>query len=271
MSCRCFSKQQYGYEYGIAIFTEECGNGDFCFVIIEALQSVRRELSIRHDEINNLLQFLNFMENSFEMEEKPEQKPEEKFDSTTVMTSIKAGIVLMLYNAVESTITKCLEKLHEELGSQKLKFDDCNEKIKQLIVMYYENAKLKSSDVQKKVPYILEQYGYMTGKNVFHISYKELSKFYSLYSGNLDSREIVAVLGKYGIELNERASELKTIKEDRNKLAHGELSFEEVGRNLSVPQLIKMEKTTFGYMEKVIGAVEEYMGGKMFLAADFKE
>ena len=142
---------------------------------------------------------------------------------------------------------------------QELGFDECTDEIRQLLLAYYENAKEKSLDIHKRVPYILELHDYMKGEITFPLSYNQLCQFYSLYSGNLDSREIISVLKKYGIDFEEKASELKTIKDDRNKLAHGELTFEEVGRNLSLPQLRHMKEKTFRYMESVIDIMNAFI------------
>lgn len=222
------------------------------------MQSITRDLSIRSEELNSILEFLNLMESGgFEYKR-------EFNNSTTVKTSIKAGIVLMLYNAVESTVTKSLERLHETLIRQKLMFDDCNEKLKQLIIIYYENAKEKNLDVQNKAPYILRFYDYIQQNRSFELSYKDLSKFYSLYSGNLDSREIISVLNKYGMDFQVRITELKTIKNKRNELAHGELTFEEVGRALSVQQLMSMKERTFDYLEKIIDEIEIFIENEKY-------
>lgn len=83
---------------------------------------------------------------------------------------------------------------------------------------------------------------------------------------NLDTREIINVLKKYGIVYEERCSELKTIKDYRNKLAHGEDSFEEVGRNLSIPQLEEMFRKTFEYLDKMLDEIERYLSDEKYRA-----
>ncbi len=221
------------------------------------MQNIRRELGLREEEADSLLNFIAMMESDDDLVNDLRRRM--RRDHTTIMTSIKAGIVLMLYNAIESTMTKCLEKLHDIFIQQELGFDECTDEIRQLLLAYYENAKEKSLDIHKRVPYILELHDYMKGEITFPLSYNQLCQFYSLYSGNLDSREIISVLKKYGIDFEEKASELKTIKDDRNKLAHGELTFEEVGRNLSLPQLRHMKEKTFRYMESVIDIMNAFI------------
>lgn len=230
------------------------------------MHNIKRELGLRNEETNSLLRFLRLLESDDESANKLRLCMGCEY--TTIMTSIKAGIVLMLYNAIESTMTKGLEKLHEIFIQQNLRFDECTDEIRQLLLVYYENAREKSLDIHKRVPHILQLFDYMRGEIIFPLSYNQLCQFYSLYSGNLDSREIISVLKKYGIGFEEKISELKTIKDDRNKLAHGELTFEEVGRNLSVPQLEHMTQKTFKYMEDVINAMEDFVEGKRYKRHD---
>lgn len=225
------------------------------------MEGVKRELSIRKEEADSLLNFLKSLESgAVEGSTAIERR-------TTVQTSIKAGIVLMLYNAVESTITKSLERLHEIIIDKELAFSDCNDSLKKLLVVYYENAKAKSSDIHKQVPFILELNNYLGNNGNFSLSYSVLAKYYTLYSGNLDSKEIQAVLNKYGITFEERATELQTIKNMRNKLAHGESTFEEIGRDLSIQQLEHMQSRTFEYLEKTIITIEEYLQTEKFINA----
>lgn len=217
------------------------------------MQSIENDLSIRREEVDSVIGYLQHMENG-DVEYRTEVQ-----GLTTVKTSIKAGIVLMLYNAIESTMTKCLVHLHTVLITKKLAFNHCNDNLKHLVAVYYENAREKSSDNHRKASLALEFYDYIIGNSTFNLSYEEISKFYTLYSGNLDSREIISVLEKYGIKFEERASELKTIKDFRNKLAHGENSFEEIGRELTLQHIGQLKDKTFGCLEKMIDEIKQYI------------
>lgn len=224
--------------------------------------NIRRELELRNEEASSLLRFLSILESGENASNNLRQSIGR--DYTAIMTSIKAGVVLMLYNAVESTMTKCLERLHDIFIQQNLGFDECTDEIRHLLLVYYEYAQEKSLDIHKRVPYILQLHDYMKGEINFPLSYSQLCQFYSLYSGNLDSREIISVLKKYGIDFEEKVSELKTIKDDRNKLAHGEQTFEEVGRELSLPQLEHMKERTFSYMGSVIDTINDYIKNEKY-------
>lgn len=208
---------------------------------------------IREKEADNIINFLKLIENN-NMDYQAYST-----NKLIVITSLKSGIVLMLYNAVEAMVTDCLKKIHQTLISKELTFDNCNEDIKRLIVGYYENAKDKINNINDRIPFMLKFYDYIQEKRYFELSYEELSKINSLYSGNLDAKLIVSVLNKYGLEFNERITELKTIKDKRNKLAHGEESFEEVGREITSDQLEVMKNRTFQYLKKMIDEIELFI------------
>ncbi|WP_302162117.1 MAE_28990/MAE_18760 family HEPN-like nuclease [Phascolarctobacterium faecium] len=217
------------------------------------MNGIRNNLKIRKSEADNIINFLKLIEN----EDMNYQAYTIK--KLIVKTSIKSGIILMLYNAVEAIVTDCLKKIHQKLISEALTFDNCNENIKKLIFVYYEKAKDKSNDVHNRISYMLKFHDYIQEKRCFELSYEELSKFYSLYSGNLDGKVIISVLNKYGLGFDKQIGELKTIKDKRNKLAHGEESFEEVGRELSLEQLESMKDKTFQYLKEMIDEIDRFI------------
>ena len=73
------------------------------------MRNVKKELQIRKEETNSLICFVKHLEEKFILER------EVGYDVLTVKTSMKENIILMLYNAVESTLTKSLEKIHETI------------------------------------------------------------------------------------------------------------------------------------------------------------
>lgn len=224
------------------------------------MRNVKRELLIRNEETNSLLCFVKHLEEKFLLE------TEVEYNVMTVKTSMKANIILMLYNAVESTLTKSLEKVHEKIKESRLKYGDLCIEIRKILAVYYGYSMEKSSNVNNAMDYVLQLIDFANGNVYFDISYKELIQKYPMYNGNLDSRVIITVLKRYGIDYDERCSELKTIKDDRNKLAHGEDSFEEIGRNLSIQQLEEMANRTFKYLEKMVRKIECYLDEEKYRA-----
>ena len=222
------------------------------------MNNTKRELSIRKDEATSLLMFVKYLDEKF-------IPPDDcMYDYMTVKTSMKANIIMMLYNAVESTVSQCLEKVHDRINANNLKYEDLSDNIKKLIAVYYGHSIDQANNVDNAMEYVLRFSDFINGNVNISISYEELTKKYQMYSGNLDTREILNVLKKYGINFEQRCSELKTIKDYRNKLAHGEESFEEIGRTLSVQQLQEMENRTFEYLETMITEITKYLDEEKF-------
>lgn len=222
------------------------------------MNNTKRELSIRKDEATSLLMFVKYLDEKF-------IPPDDcMYDYMTVKTSMKANIIMMLYNAVESTVSQCLEKVHDRINANNLKYEELSDDIKKLIAVYYGHSIDQANNVDNAMEYVLRFSDFINGNVNISISYEELTKKYQMYSGNLDTREILNVLKKYGINFEQRCSELKTIKDYRNKLAHGEESFEEIGRTLSVQQLQEMENRTFEYLETMITEITKYLDEEKF-------
>lgn len=221
--------------------------------------SINNELQIRKIESDNFISFLEQIEcYRFHFDEGS------TINITSLRTSLKASTIIVLYNAIESLITQCLIKIHSEIINENLLFRNANNCIKKLIMLYYEKAVADCNDQSKIVEYKYEFLQLTSSNEPIKISYSDLTSHYSLFSGNLDSRAIKDVLQKYGIPFDQEQSELKTIKKYRNQLAHGEKSFEEVGRELSVQQLRVMHTKTFGYLQNVVIEVEQYINNKNY-------
>lgn len=218
--------------------------------------SVKNDLADRKAETENLIKFIFFLENNSPMTT--------GIDVLRLNTSIKANTVLMLYNAVEATVTSCLNKVHAVINLEHIKFNELTNEMKKLFAMYYGSSIDKAGTLSNEMDYVLLFVDLLQSEQCINITYKELSDNYQLYSGNLDSKEIKSVLSKYGIDFQEACSELQTIKKDRNILAHGEQSFEELGRRLSKEQLQVMCNKTFVYLEQMIDEISDYLSEKRY-------
>ena len=118
-------------------------------------------------------------------------------------------------------------------------------------------------------------YFLINGKNKIKLTYKSMVKTYQLFSGNLDAREILSVFkNKYGFEFNKnelKESVLKRIREGRNDLAHGSLSFEEYGRNLTIQDIEAMKDKVFSFLDRLIEKVEIYLTKQLYKKLELRE
>lgn len=217
------------------------------------MQSTKNDLATRKNEVEEVLKFMRYFEADFTVPDDAD------FSILSVKTSIKANVILMLYNAVESTVTSCLKKIHERIRNDRVIYTDLSYQLKKIMASYYGYSMDKAANIDAKMDIALQFADFVNSTSNFDVSYDDLTKKYQLYSGNLDSKEINNVLKKYGVQFSEKCSELQTIKRDRNILSHGEMSFEEIGRELSIQQLQEMSNRTFCFLNKMIDAILAFL------------
>ncbi|MCP4699963.1 MAG: hypothetical protein GY862_24395 [Gammaproteobacteria bacterium] len=169
-----------------------------------------------------------------------------------------------LYNLVESVVTQSLEKIHFHICGKNIQFSNLNENIQKLVISYYYKAISQNRSNDKETVNYLHELLLLNNES-FGLTYDTMTNFYALYSGNLDSRKIRKVLENYGIFYDNPSNELKTIKEKRNTLAHGEESFEECGRSMTYEQLNVLKEKTYLYLDDMIQSIESYLANENYI------
>lgn len=173
-------------------------------------------------------------------------------------TITKASIILILYNQIESKITTSLTIIHDEVSA--IDFSRLNENIRGLLCQYHLHGK-KTYHLRTGLQLTIE-------KSLFLPPYLDFNKSVKLYSGNLDIKKIQEILKKYSIptvKISEPdARNILKIKNFRNILAHGERSFKEIGRILSVRDVEILIKSTNELLTKIDSTIETYLQKKMY-------
>ncbi len=176
------------------------------------------------------------------------------------LKTMKASCFLMFYNLVESSIRGSMSKLYEKMNSENhglLEFDAfvkeiwIEQKFKSMEPIssnqntYRKLIKSMVDDVLDLVPISLD-----SGKLPI--------------SGNLDARKIRKLFSKHNIPINTHyrafnGAELKTIKDQRNSLAHGSVSFAECGQEYSVQMIIDIKREAVIYLRSLLKNVQKYI------------
>ncbi|CQR25410.1 hypothetical protein BN1356_01750 [Streptococcus varani] len=100
-------------------------------------------------------------------------------------------------------------------------------------------------------------------QNTLNSEYKiEIEKESFHLSGNADVQEIKNILKIHGVSYDDNifgdyGGALLTIKTQRNRLAHGNVSFEENGRGFSISQIIGFKEKTYECLEYFVSLVEQ--------------
>ena len=82
----------------------------------------------------------------------------------------------------------------------------------------------------------------------------------------MDAGEIRKVANKVGFGEVSDGRYLVKIKEKRNQLAHGELSFGDVGKDHSVNDMMTYKDNAVEYLQEVMVSIETYISSKNYAA-----
>lgn len=174
---------------------------------------------------------------------------------------LKANFILMLYNMIESTARTALVVIYEKIYNDSLTFEQCRTEIKELLISEIRRHLVKDSKVFKNA--------HETATPFFMCVYKVISDKKDFFSGNVDGRQIKKAFKQFGLTLDREGKEYKfpkskNIKEIRNQLAHGEVSFNELGRNIEPTDLVDYYNQVNNMLKRLLEEVEDFVEGKKY-------
>ena len=171
--------------------------------------------------------------------------------------TLKANGFLLLYNLVKSTMRNAIEAIFEEFKNKSISFDQLKPEIK-LIVL--QNLKTPSP---KKLYLTINQ----LSTDIITATFDREK----LFSGNVDARLIKEIAEKYGFSYQtdftktKNGQNLVVIKSNRNDLAHGIRSFEEVGRDKTIEELLKIKEEVVEYLRQILENIRDYLDNEEYL------
>lgn len=222
------------------------------------MNSILEDLIEKNQETLDFIELIDFIDNAGS-EIKSSDGEKSLHIKPNLRKTLKGLVFLLMYNTVESTMRDCIYRIHEEMGSKNINFDDLRDDIKKHII---QQLKTHSS-----LEYFVS--------NIQNISIDICHKLIDqrkIFSGNIDHRAIQKTAEKYGIDLNQNKNfkrngqRLLIIKSNRNSLAHGEATFSGVGKNYALSDLQSMNNETAAYLEDMIEHIQAYMSNSSYLS-----
>lgn len=230
------------------------------------MNNAKREFNDRVGEVNK---YFTFLEDVLEKEALlllPNGNLKKRID-VELTAILKSNLILLLYNLIEATVTNCLMAIHNSICNGNCKFSELSEELKSIFIDYYfkniNSNKLNEENLALHLKAMINIWAY---NDIVSLSYDEYTKFKTgnTFSGNLDSKEIRKIAKKYGVEFDLECSEIRKIRDCRNKLAHGEITFIECC-NLFTPQYIRnLKEKTINHMDNFVLAIEDFVNNKKY-------
>ncbi|AXT50316.1 hypothetical protein D1818_05530 [Aquimarina sp. BL5] len=175
---------------------------------------------------------------------------------------MKSTCFLILYNLVESTIKESFTELYDQINNEETTIDQINTSFRKLwIKQQFKNADPLSSNQNTYREIITTVVNSILDMEFFTLNSNHLP-----ISGNLDARKIRELYNKHSIDLKIHytalaGGELRTVKDKRNALAHGNISFSQCGQEYTVEDLINIKRKTVTYIKSSLRYIKKYADG----------
>lgn len=228
---------------------------------------VEREFINRKSEIE---EYYTLLENIIEKEAKlsfPDERKE--IIQVDLRATLKAGAILLLYNLVESTISNSVKEIHRAFSDENIKYIELSDKIQEKILKHYYSILKKQEGITEanRITELRKMVSIFNMDSVVKLYHEDFVKYNtgSEFSGNLDAKTIRNVINSYGLEINMESNALRVIKDKRNKLSHGELSFRETCNNDTMPYMNVLKNNTFLFLEEVLSSIKTFINDKKYL------
>ncbi|MCD4795533.1 MAG: hypothetical protein K8R54_20045 [Bacteroidales bacterium] len=160
---------------------------------------------------------------------------EKRFEiDTDLFKVLKANGFLLLYNLIESTILNCIVAVFDELEEKKQTYLNVSEAIRK----YWLKNKYKHDEKIKKES-VVNQF-YKISSDIFNNVIMSIDKTKIEYAGSIDTVRIAKIADDLGIILNmsyfrknKHGVAFEEIRKHRNNLAHGKMTFSNIGKNVT--------------------------------------
>jgi hypothetical protein len=172
---------------------------------------------------------------------------------------LKSNCILILYNSMEAVSKEAISDIFWAIKINSINYDNLTPLIKREIMVNLKKQENSPDNLASSIKTI--------NQDIIHESFKRDT----LFSGNVDAQKLRNISKKYGFQepSYKKQEKLLEIKTARNKLAHGDSSFIEFGKDMTLTQIDEYSQTVIGYLENYIEKIEDYINQKKYLDEKF--
>lgn len=184
-------------------------------------------------------------------------------DNARLFKIMKSNFILMMYNLVESTVSTGMLEIYETIKNDSCTYKNVvqelqtiwrDAKVKQVysssteLKTYTNRVKEIVDDITTSTPFVLE-------KGMLNIN------------GNLNAGRIKHICDDHKIRYNvvDDDNKLEEVRRKRNSLAHGDESFSQCARDLTLSDLESIKDIIIRFLQGIIQGMEDYCDNKKYL------
>ncbi|HLG55098.1 MAG TPA: MAE_28990/MAE_18760 family HEPN-like nuclease [Vicinamibacterales bacterium] len=185
-----------------------------------------------------------------------------------IVKILKANFFLLLYNLVEASVRDGFRNLYSAMRADGSTVRAIKEELRLLWI---------DAAVDKLTPQTANQDSYReVTRRLVKGAVDDVAASLRIedlrFGGNLDAASIRRTCQEHGVSFKTHprargGEKLRLVRDRRNDLAHGSLSFAECGRDYTLPQLVEIRRETLVFVRGILRNVERYAAKKTFRSA----
>ena len=187
------------------------------------------------------------------------------YDFQDFLVILKANSFIVLYNLVEASVKNFIIGIYDEVAMQNLSYNDICDKLKKMwIDVYYNDLSHTTTNYSQHKEKAKKMIEFIIAEN--KVDFGDEVKL----SGNADLQQIKKMFDKHGMNIDssviQNAGEgLLEVKNKRNHIAHGNISFIEGGRDSSITDLNQYKDEIIRFLNAINKEVSEYIDNQKYL------
>jgi len=221
---------------------------------------IKEEFEDRQSDIDRFFELVDLIESSdYILSENNHGELLELPISDQLKSIMRSVILLINYNQVEATMRGCLESVYDHIEDNNIGYDQLNNDFQKSILkntLKYYNS---DSNLHQKL------------NNDLNTRIPRASLFIKkIFNGNISKETIHSIEKSYQINITapseaRAGSDLSDLKNARNDLAHGNVSFSKHGRDITHSDILEQTKRARMFLEGTINSFENYILDKKYL------
>lgn len=184
---------------------------------------------------------------------------------------MKANVCLLIYSAMEACMVQLLDEMHDVISQNCQGADQLNSRLVLMVARHFKASKADVTTLNTNPPLHESLF------KAWLVDWKDRNqreKREAGLSGSVDSLAIFNRLRRFGMfpadvkkpPAHLTHSALRSTKERRNQLAHGERSFADLGQGLAFEELCRDAFAVFLTLRRVIQEVNIFLQQRSYLA-----
>ena len=173
------------------------------------------------------------------------------------LLTLRAGTFLLLYNLIEASTRNAIEAIHDDISTNNVEFEALAQPLRsEMVRRFKQGAKPETHHAMRNLPAAFVGIALDQGVSM---------------SGNVDAKFIRELSEVYGFSIacdkdkTWNGADLVKIKYNRNELAHGRKTFEEVGRDYTGRDLIDLARRSLTFIHSILENITEYIFHQAYL------